>query len=62
MFGNVGARNKAWAEELEKLDSNEERKGLSEEEKERRRGLVTNLEASFLQEELAGGRNQGCGD
>jgi hypothetical protein len=52
MFGNVGARNKAWAEELKLLDSYEEDRGLSEEEKERRRRLVSDLEASLLQEEI----------
>jgi hypothetical protein len=51
-FGNVGARTKAWAEELELLDSIEEGRGLSEEEKERRRGLALELEASLLQEEI----------
>jgi hypothetical protein len=48
VFGNVGARHKAWAEKLELLDSYEADRGLSEEEKERRRGLATNLEASLL--------------
>jgi hypothetical protein len=52
VFGNVGARNKAWAEELKMLDSYEEDRGLSEEEKERRRGLISDLEASLLQEEI----------
>jgi hypothetical protein len=52
VFGNVGARNKAWAAELELLDNYEEGRGLSEEEKERRRGLATDLEASLLQEEI----------
>ena len=53
VFGNVGARNKAWAEELELLDSYEEDKGFSEEGfQERRRGLVSDLEASLLQEEI----------
>jgi hypothetical protein len=52
VFGNVGARNKVWAEELKLLDSYEEDRGLSEEEKERRRGLVSDLEASLLQEEI----------
>ena len=52
MFGNVGARNKVWAEEQELLESYEECRGLLEEEKERRRGLVTDLEASLLQEEI----------
>jgi hypothetical protein len=52
VFGDVGARNKAWAEELEMLDNYEVSRGLSEEEKERRRGLVADLEASLLQEEI----------
>jgi hypothetical protein len=52
VFGDVGARNKAWAEELVLLENYEERRGLSEEEKERRRGLVADLEASLLQEEI----------
>jgi hypothetical protein len=33
VFSNVGARNKAWSEELEILDSTKEGKGLLEEEK-----------------------------
>jgi hypothetical protein len=53
VFGNVVAKNKVWAEELEMLDSNEEGRGLSEEEKKRRRVLVTDLEASLLQEEIS---------
>jgi hypothetical protein len=52
VFGDTGARNKAWAEELELLDSYEEGRGLLEEEKERRRRLATYLEASLLQEEI----------
>jgi hypothetical protein len=52
VFGNVGARNKAWAEELELLDRSEEVRRLSEEEKERRRLLASDLEASLLQEEI----------
>jgi hypothetical protein len=52
VFGNVGARNKAWAEELEILDRFEEERGLSEEEKERWRVLSSELEASLLQEEI----------
>jgi hypothetical protein len=48
VFGDVEARNKAWTEELELLDSYKEDKGLSQEEKERRRGLVSDLEASLL--------------
>jgi hypothetical protein len=53
VFGNVGARNKAWAEELESLDRLEEIRRLSEEEKERRRVLAFDLEASLLQEEIS---------
>jgi hypothetical protein len=53
VFGNVGVRNKAWAEELESLDRIEEVRRLSEEEKERRRVLVSDLEASLLQEEIS---------
>ena len=53
VFGNVRARNKAWVEELEMLDSTEEGRGLSEEEKERRRVLATDLEASLLQQEIS---------
>jgi hypothetical protein len=49
VFGNVGDRNKAWAEELDLLDSYEVDRGLSEEENERRRRLVSDLEASLLQ-------------
>jgi hypothetical protein len=52
VFGNVGARNKAWAEELELLDRSEELRGLSEEEKERRL-MASDLEASLLQEEIS---------
>jgi hypothetical protein len=52
VFGNVGARNRAWAEELKLLDSFEETRGLSEEEKERKRRLVSDLECSLLQEEI----------
>jgi hypothetical protein len=52
-FGNMEARNKAWAEELKLLDRFEEDRGLSEEEKERRRVLATNLEASLLQEKIS---------
>jgi hypothetical protein len=53
VFGNVGVRNKAWAEELESLDRIEEVRRLSEEEKERRRLLASDLEASLLQEEIS---------
>jgi hypothetical protein len=52
VFGDVGARNKAWAEEVKSLDSFEEIRGLSDEEKERRSRLVSDLEGSLLQEEI----------
>jgi hypothetical protein len=52
-FGNVGARIKAWEEELEMLDSFEEVRRLSEEEKARRKTLAADLEASLLQEEIS---------
>jgi hypothetical protein len=52
-FGNVGARNKAWAEEVEELDRLGKVRRLSEEEMERRRVLVADLEASLLQEEIS---------
>ena len=58
VFGNVGARNKAWAEDLEWLDSIKEARVLSEEEKERRRLLVSDLEA-FYKRRLVGDRNLG---
>jgi hypothetical protein len=53
VFGNVGAINKVWAEELELLNRSEEVRGLLEEEKERRRLLSSDLEASLLQEEIS---------
>jgi hypothetical protein len=53
VFGNVGARNKAWAVEVEELDRLGEVRRLTEEEKERRRVLVADLEASLLQEEIS---------
>jgi hypothetical protein len=52
-FGNVEARNKAWVEELKLLDRFEEDRGLFEEEKERRRFLTIDLEASLLQEKIS---------
>jgi hypothetical protein len=52
VFGDVGVRTKAWVEELELLDSYKEGRGLSEEEKERKRRLASELEASLLQEEI----------
>jgi hypothetical protein len=52
VFGDVGARTKAWAEEVKSLDSFEEIRGLSDEEKERRSRLVSDLEGSLLQEEI----------
>ena len=42
-FVNVEARNKAWVEELKLLDRIEEGKGLSKEEKVRRRLLAGSL-------------------
>jgi hypothetical protein len=53
VFGIVGARIKAWAEELELLDRSEEVCRLSEEEKERRSLLASDLEASLLQEKIS---------
>ena len=53
VFGDVGARNKAWSEELELLDRSGEVRRLTVEEKERRRLLVSDLEASLLQEEIS---------
>jgi hypothetical protein len=53
VFGNVGARNKARTEEVEELDRLGEIRRLSEEEMERRRVLVADLEASLLQEEIS---------
>jgi hypothetical protein len=52
VFGNVGVRNKAWAEELKMLDRSKEGRGLSKEE-ERWRVLASDLEASLLQEEIS---------
>jgi hypothetical protein len=52
VLGNVGNRNKARGEELELLDRSEVERGLTEEEKERRRLLAFELEASLLQEEI----------
>jgi hypothetical protein len=53
VFGIVGARIKAWAEELELLDRSEEVCRFSEEEKERRSLLASDLEASLLQEKIS---------
>jgi hypothetical protein len=53
VFGNMGAHNKAWAEELDLLDKSEEVRRLFEEENERRRLLALDLEASLLQEEMS---------
>jgi hypothetical protein len=52
VFGDVGTRIKAWAEEVKSLDSFEEIRGLSDEEKERRSRLISDLEGSLLQEEI----------
>jgi hypothetical protein len=59
VFGNVGARNKAWAEELELLDRSEEARRLSEEEKERRRLLASDWKPLFYKKKLVGDRNRG---
>jgi hypothetical protein len=51
-FGDVGARNKANCEELKLLDKTEEGRQVTEEEKERRRRISREVEASILQEEI----------
>jgi hypothetical protein len=51
-FGNVGVRCIEKAEELKALDSLEEERGLGEEEKERKRVIVRELEVTLLQEEI----------
>jgi hypothetical protein len=53
VFGNMGAHNKAWAEELDLLDKSEEVRRLSEKENERRKLLALDLETSLLQEEMS---------
>jgi hypothetical protein len=52
VFGDVGVRHKASCEELKLLDSIEEGRNLTEEEKARRTQLYGEVEASILQEEI----------
>jgi hypothetical protein len=52
-FGDVRERNKASCEELKALDRTEEGKQLTEEEKDRRKQISKELEASLLQEEIS---------
>jgi hypothetical protein len=64
VFGDVGVRTKAWVEELELLDSYEEGRGLSEEEKERRRGgegWLRSWRLLFYKRKFVGDRNLGSG-
>jgi hypothetical protein len=52
-FGDVRDKNKASNEELKVLDRIEEGRSLTEEEKERKRQICRELEASLLQEEIS---------
>jgi hypothetical protein len=52
-FGDVRNKNKASSEELQALDSIEEERPLTEEEKERKCQITRELEVSFLQEEIS---------
>jgi exonuclease III len=52
-FGDVRDKNKASSEELKALDSIEEERPLTEEEKERKRQISRELEVSLLQEEIS---------
>jgi hypothetical protein len=52
-FGDVRERNKASEEELKSLDNIEEGRQLIEEEKVRRSRITSELEATFLQEEIS---------
>jgi hypothetical protein len=52
-FGNVELRKKMHLEELCALDSLEEQRGLTPEEKERKCGVIRDLENSILQEEIS---------
>jgi hypothetical protein len=52
-FGDVREKNKASCEELKVLDRTEEVRQLTEEEKDRRRQISKELEASLLQEEIS---------
>jgi hypothetical protein len=53
VFGNVGALVKERVEELKALESTVEGRGLSEEERERKRQLCRDLERALLQEEIS---------
>jgi hypothetical protein len=52
-FGDVRDKNKASSEELKALDRLEEERSLNEVEKERKRQICRELEASLLQEEIS---------
>jgi hypothetical protein len=52
-FGDVREKNKASCEELKELDRTEEVRQLTEEEKDRKRQISRELEASLLQEEIS---------
>jgi hypothetical protein len=52
-FGDIREKNKAWCEELKALDRTEEVRHLTEAEKDRRRQVSRELEASLLQEEIS---------
>ena len=52
-FGDVRERNKVNCEELKSLDSIEEERQLTKEEKARRRQITRELEATLLQEEIS---------
>jgi len=52
-FGNVEFRKKMHMEELCALDSLEEQRGLTPEEKARKSGVIRDLENSILQEEIS---------
>jgi hypothetical protein len=51
-FGNVSAICNEKAEELKAMDRMEEERGLGEEEKERKKGIIRELEIALLQEEI----------
>jgi hypothetical protein len=52
-FGNVEFRKKMHMEELCALDSLEEQRGLTSEEKEKKSGVIRDVENSILQEEIS---------
>jgi hypothetical protein len=52
-FGDIREKNKACCEELKELDRTEEVRQLTEEERNRRRQISRELEASLLQEEIS---------